>query len=357
VKIVTQEQLGPLSTLGVGGNADYYAEASSEEDVRAAVGYADARGLDLWVLGGGSNLVIADDGLRALVLKVALKGVSHHEKAAQIELTVRAGELWDDVVAYSVERRWAGLECLSGIPGLVGATPIQNVGAYGQEVSDTIRSVHAFDRKTKALVELGASECHFEYRSSVFKKAEPDRYIVLGVTYELRVDGAPTIEYAELSGALAGSSSPSLAQVRDTVIALRTRKSMVLSTSDPNGRSCGSFFVNPVIDAAKVEEIARLTHPLKPPAFAQGMDRYKVAAAWLIERAGFEKGTRRGTVGLSNRHSLAIVCHEGAKARDVVRLAREIQNRVFERFGVLLSPEPSFAGFNRFEQGLPLLDD
>ena len=348
--------LAPLSTMGVGGSARFYVEARDEGTVLAAVDWAHEHGLPLRILGGGSNLVVADAGVDALVLRVAIRGVTVQEAGASADLTAAAGEPWDDVVRLAVERGWAGLECLSGIPGLVGATPIQNVGAYGQEVSDTITAVRVLDRTERRIVTLSPDACGFGYRDSAFKSRTPDRHVVLAVTYRLRPGGAPAVRYAELERQLAGRGiqAPTLADVRASVLAVRRAKSMVLDPDDPNRRSCGSFFVNPVVPARDAERIAAVAGDPGMPRWPEtGGARVKLAAAWLVERAGFARGLADGAAGISTRHTLAIVAREGARAADVVRVARRVRDGVHARFGVRLVPEPVFWGFPGMEGGLP----
>ena len=348
--------LAPLSTMGVGGPARYYVEARDEDAVRAALEWAERRGLPVWVLGGGSNLVVADGGVDGLVVRVALRGVAAREVGRTIELTAAAGEPWDDIVRHAVEQGWAGLECLSGIPGLVGATPIQNVGAYGQEVSETVAAVRVLDRATRTVLSLDPAACGFGYRDSAFKSRTPDRYVVLAVTYRLRPGGAPTVRYADLQRHLAarGTGTPGLADVREAVLEIRRSKSMVLDPADPNRRSCGSFFVNPVVSSPEAERIAAAAGDEAMPRWPEpGGQRVKLAAAWLVERAGLSRGYVEGHAGISSRHTLAIVAREGARAVDVVRVARRMRDAVRARFGVSLVPEPVFWGFARTEDGLP----
>lgn len=344
---VERVSLAAHCTLGVGGPARFFVEARDEGAVRAAVQWAARRGVGVLVLGGGSNLVVADEGVEALVLKIALRGVRIDKATAGVEVTAAAGEPWDDLVGDTVEQGWAGLECLSGIPGLVGATPIQNVGAYGQEVSDTLAAVRALDCETRAIVTLSPEDCGFGYRDSLFKSRVPRRYIVLAVTYRLRPGGAPTVRYADIARDLEArrSQAPSLGDVRESVLRVRRAKSMVLEGGDPNGRSCGSFFLNPVVEAAELAHIeARAGGDGAMPRWPQADGRVKLSAAWLIERAGFARGQAEGPVGLSTRHPLAIVCHEGARARDVAAFARRVRDRVREHLGVRLHPEPVFWG-------------
>jgi UDP-N-acetylmuramate dehydrogenase len=341
--------LAPYCTMAVGGLARYFAEARDEGTLHEALVWATARGLDLFVLGGGSNLVVADEGVDGLVIKVALRGISWHAAGSAVELAAAAGEPWDDVVRHTVERGWAGLECLSGIPGLVGATPIQNVGAYGQEVSDVLSQVRALDRQTGTIRTMGPAECGFGYRDSAFKSAEPGRFVVLSVSYRLVPGGAPTVRYADVERDLEHRwiGAPSLADIRQSVLAIRRAKSMVLDAEDENRRSCGSFFLNPIITAGELRRVEkRAGADAAMPRWPERDGRMKLSAAWLIERAGFARGQRQGAVGLSTRHTLAIVCHDGARARDVVGFARRLQAAVEERFGVRLRPEPVLWGLN-----------
>jgi UDP-N-acetylmuramate dehydrogenase len=264
------------------------------------------------------------------------------EDAEAVTFHVAAGEQWDDVVAFAVAKRWAGIECLSGIPGLTGATPIQNVGAYGQEVSETIINVELIERDTGRVVTMTNRECGFGYRQSIFKNAAKDRYIVAGVTFRLNPGGAAAIRYPELQKYLDEHAIDphDLLRVRDAVIAIRKRKGMVLDPSDPDTRSDGSFFMNPVLTPAQFEQF-----PAKDaPHFPSG-DQIKLSAAWLIEHAGFHKGFIHGNVGLSSKHTLAIINRGGGTAREVLELVGMIQERVRETFGVEIQPEPNFIGF------------
>lgn len=338
--------LAPYCTMGVGGPARFLVEVADETAVLAAFQWAQERGLALYLLGGGSNLVVADTGVDGLVVQVALKGVRSRDVGDGVEVTAAAGEPWDALVAHTVERGWAGLECLSGIPGLVGATPIQNVGAYGQEVSQTVTAVRALDRRAGDIVTLAGEGCGFGYRTSRFKRDEPDRFIVLSVTYRLRPGGAPAVRYADVERELArrGIARPSLADVRSSVLAIRRSKSMVLDPADPNRRSCGSFFLNPVVDQATFERVSRAAGDPAMPRWREADARVKLSAAWLIEHAGLRRGDGPGPVALSTGHSLAIVCREGARSTDVAAFARDIRSRVEARFGIRLVPEPVFWG-------------
>jgi UDP-N-acetylmuramate dehydrogenase len=350
--------LAPCGTLGVGGPARFFLEAPAEADLLAGLDWATRRGVACRILGGGSNLVVADGGVDGLVVRLALRGVVIREDTDAVEVTAGAGDDWDALVHATVERGWAGLECLSGIPGLVGATPIQNVGAYGQEVGDTVSRVRALDRATGAIVTLDPPACGFAYRDSAFKSREPERYVVLAVTYRLRRGGPPTIRYAELAEYLSGRgiTAPTLADAREAVLTIRRAKSMVLEAGDENRRSCGSFFVNPIVAAADSARVDARAGDGAMPRWPQPDGRVKLSAAWLIQQAGFRRGERDGPVGLSTRHTLAIVAHDGARARDVLAFAWRLRTRVEARFGVRLVPEPVFWGFpGPLEDGLPRL--
>lgn len=350
-------KLAQHTTLRLGGAAREFWTAESEEEVLAAVRRAKALGLPLHVLGGGSNLVVSDDGVDAVVLRLAERGVRESEEADRTVALVGAGMPWDDWVRLSVERGCAGLECLSGIPGEVGATPIQNVGAYGQEVAETISRLRVLDREAETIDWMPGSACGFGYRTSRFKGPDSGRLLVLAVEFSLPKGERTRARYPELERALAerADGAPSLAQVRETVLDLRRQKSMLLDPSDENGRSCGSFFTNPVLTKADVERVQNRAGE-QPPSFPQPDGRIKVPAAWLIERAGLSRGTRHGSVGLSTRHTLALVAHDGATTAEIVRFAWHVRERVEAAFGVRLWPEPVFWGFSRLDDGLPALE-
>ena len=348
--ILENVSLAPRTTLSVGGPARFYAEPRSPAAVRAALEWAGERAIAVRVLGGGSNLLVADRGVAALVLGVHITGVDVYTSPDAVHVTAGAGEPWDPFVERAVDSGWAGLECLSGIPGKVGATPIQNVGAYGQDVSETIERVDAIDRATAEPVTFSARECAFAYRDSAFKHALADRFVLTSVTFRLTPGGAPALRYAELTRALAGAPSPTLAQVRATVIALRRSKSMVFDPADENHRSAGSFFTNPLVTEPQLAAAREAARPLlrageKIPEFPAEPGLTKLSAGWLIERAGFPRGTHEGAVGLSTRHALAIVNRGSATAADIVAFATRIKRGVFETFGVSLVPEPVLLGF------------
>ena len=327
--------LAPFTTLGIGGPARYFIHAGTEKTVLEGVHFALEQGVPLLVLGGGSNLVVADAGFPGVVLRVEIKG--RHWSGER--LTAGAGEDWDGVAAGVVARNLSGVECLSGIPGSVGGTPVQNVGAYGQEVSGTLAAVRAYDRQTNRIVDLSREDCAFSYRKSIFNTTARDRYIVLDVTYAFSRDAAPCIEYPDLKRELENVSHPTLIQVRDAVRRLRARKAMLIQEGDPDCRSAGSFFKNPIFSPeafARLESLAG--EPL--PRFPAPAGEVKTSAAWLIEHSGIAKGYRHGRAGVSTKHTLALVNTGGATAEELMALAREIRERVEDRYGVRLDIEP-----------------
>ncbi|HEY4013107.1 MAG TPA: UDP-N-acetylmuramate dehydrogenase [Polyangiaceae bacterium] len=335
--------LAPLTTLRLGGRAARLAEVGTEEDVVAAVHDADARSEKVFVLGAGSNVVVGDGGFPGLTVRMAMRGVAVRRDGDRVTVDVAAGEEWDALVGRAVGEGWAGIESISGVPGLVGATPIQNVGAYGQEVCETIVSVRAYDRPAAAFVDIDGAACGFAYRASIFKRS--DRWIVTSVkfAFPLRRDGI--VRYAELARALGvaeGARAPS-DRVREAVIALRRSKGMVSDGADPESVSVGSFFVNPVVDAA-VERMVAERAGATPPAFDAPGGKRKIAAGWLVEHAGFTKGWGQGSVGVSRKHALALVHRGGGTTGELLALARTIRDGVRARFGVVLEPEPVFVG-------------
>jgi len=349
VKARIQENvaLGPLTTFGIGGPAQYFVDAPSENAVLEALQFAKDRNLPVFVLGGGSNLLVADRGFPGLVMKIGLTGIdweTHRDKAV---VRAGAGEEWDRFVGLCVDRDLAGVECLSGIPGSVGGTPVQNVGAYGQEVSEVLVSVRAYDRKTDSVVQLSHEDCRFTYRSSLFNTTAKDRYIVLQVTYSLTRHGNPAIRYPEVQREFEGRAGrPLLAEVRESVRRIRARKAMLLVEGDPDCRSAGSFFKNPVITEQQFAELQAVAGP-GVPRYPAGPAKVKTAAAWLIEHAGFSKGYSSGSAALSSKHTLALINKGGATAEEILRLAREIRDRVESKFGIRLFPEPVFLGFDQ----------
>ena len=347
----TDAPLAPLTTLRLGGPADRLVTVTDEEELVDAVRDADAAGERLLLLAGGSNLVIADAGFPGLVVRVATRGIDQAPaRDGRVRVTVQAGEPWDGVVAAAVVAGLAGIECLSGIPGSTGATPIQNVGAYGQDVSATVTAVRVLDRRTGAVEELPPEACGFAYRSSAFRGR--DTHVVLAVTFSLaRAAAAEPVRYAELARALdveVGASAP-LDEVREAVLRLRRGKGMVIDPDDPDSVSAGSFFTNPILAAEDFEALERRAAErfgaaVRPPRFPEPDGRVKTSAAWMIERAGFSKGYGEGAIGISAKHALALVNRGGGTTAELVALAREIAGGVRDTLGVELQPEPTLVG-------------
>ena len=343
--------LAPLTTLKIGGPARFLVEPRNVGEVQEAVAFARSRDLPLFVLGGGSNLVVADSGWPGVVLKVAIQGIdqqSAHDDDGKVLFDAGAGESWDKFVSHAVMARCAGVECLSGIPGSVGGTPVQNVGAYGQEVADTIASVQVLDLKDNLVRELCPEACGFSYRSSIFNTTERGRFIVLRVTYALTPGGSPRITYADLKRHFEGrETTPNLAETREAVRHIRARKGMLIVPGDPDCQSAGSFFKNPILSEDQHKDLQQraAARGLTVPSYPALETRKKVSAAWLVERSGFAKGFGFGRVGISTRHALAIVNRGGATAKDVLTLQEQIQQRVEEIWGVRLEPEPVMVGF------------
>jgi UDP-N-acetylmuramate dehydrogenase len=334
--------LAERTTLRLGGPAAELVEAETEAELIAEVQAADREGRPLLVLGGGSNLVVDDAGFDGTVVAVGIRGVDVDTDAcggAMVRLS--AGEPWDDFVATAVQEGWVGVEALSGIPGLAGATPIQNVGAYGQEVAETIATVRVWDRREQRVRTMAAADCGFGYRSSRFK-SDPQAFVVLSVTFQFRLGdlGAP-VRYAELARALGVDVGERVLakDIREAVLGLRRGKGMVLDPDDHDTWSAGSFFTNPVVDA----EVAERLGPTAP-SWPQPDGTVKVSAAWLIGQAGFEKGIRRGNVGLSGKHALALTNRGGGTTAELLALAREIRDAVRERSGITLVNEPVTVG-------------
>ena len=339
--------LAPLTTLGVGGSARWFARATHVDHLAAGSEHDDA----LFVLGGGSNVVVSDEGFGGLVLQIAIGGVSTIAHDEDMILTAGAGESWDALVAFAVSQDLAGIECLSGIPGTVGGTPIQNVGAYGQEVATVIEWVAAFDRVTRAAVRLSRYDCAFAYRMSRFKREDAGRFVIGEVTFRLKRGAPPTVTYPDVVDHLAQQNirCPTAQYVRDAVLRIRRGKGMVLDAEDSDTRSVGSFFMNPVVDRTTFDRIAPAPH------YLMDNDGVKIPAAWLIQQSGFARGHVDGAVGLSTKHPLAIINRGGATARDVLRLAHRIKRAVRERFDVNLRPEPVFVGFSHDDDDVAFL--
>lgn len=350
--------LSGYTTFRIGGRARYFIEGKSEPDIIDAIRWADAAKTAVHILGGGSNLVISDAGISGLVLRIVHGNVTAEEHGDCVAVRASAGVPWDEVVRLAAERNLSGIECLSGIPGCVGATPIQNVGAYGQEVSQSLVRVRAYDRVEQRQVTLSRDDCELEYRDSRFKSREPNRFVILNVEFELQRQPPKRPDHGELVTTLEGLGRDNLtvAQIRSTVLDLRRKKSMLVDASQDTLRSAGCFFVNPIVPAEVGRALTTREGP-SMPVFPQPDGRTKLSAGWLIERAGFSRGHSEGPVGLSPYHCLVLVAHERARAEQVVGLAHRIRDRVLDRFGIRLIPEPNFWGFDQFDAGLPLLND
>lgn len=338
-----------LTTLGVGGAARFLARPESVDEIRYCLEKARAQSLEVFVLGGGSNLLVADDGFDGLVLSPQNQSIECVEKSSEsVLLRVGAGCVWDDFVQYCVQHGYAGAECLSGIPGCMGAAPIQNIGAYGQEVSQMIESVKAIVREDGELVEYAKEDCAFGYRTSTFKAERRGLDIVVEVMMRLRIGPADKPRYPELVRGC-GADCTDLKTLRETVLALRRSKSMVYDPTDPNHRSAGSFFVNPIVNKDQLASVREVVLQMgisleDMPCFVQANGSWKLSAAWLMDKSGFGKGFGEGCVGLSTNHCLAIVNRGGARASDIEELARQVRDGVQKRFGVTLVPEPVYLG-------------
>jgi UDP-N-acetylmuramate dehydrogenase len=344
MQFLQEVSLAPYTTFQIGGPARWFAEAVSEDDIAAGIVFAAERKLPLFILGGGSNLLVSDAGFPGLVLRIGLRGIESEQESGGAILSAAAGEDWDGLVAHAVAAELAGIECLSGIPGTVGGTPVQNVGAYGQEVSQTIVTVRAFDRKTSEFVDLAASDCGFSYRRSIFNSSQRDRYVVSRVRYALRRDAPANFLYADVARYFAARNvtEPTLSDVRDAVRSIRAQKGMLIVPGDADCRSAGSFFKNPVVPLSTLDSLAGELKLEKQsiPAYPAQKGEVKLSAAWLIERAGFAKGYVLGNAGISSRHTLALINRGGASATEVTALRDKVIDAVASRFAVRLEPEP-----------------
>jgi UDP-N-acetylmuramate dehydrogenase len=348
MQFLEQVPLAPYTTFQIGGPARWFAEAASEDDIAAGIAFAAERHLPLFVLGGGSNLLVSDAGFPGLVLRIALRGITSIQESGRVIVSSAAGEDWDGLVAYAVDTGCAGIECLSGIPGTVGGTPVQNVGAYGQEVSQTIVTVRAFDRTKGVFVDLSSAACGFSYRRSIFNTVQKERYIVSRVDYALYENGPANFVYADLARyfAVHNQASPTLAEVREAVRTIRAQKGMLLVDGNSDCRSAGSFFKNPIVAATVVDSLAEElgVERRSIPAYPAQDGEVKLSAAWLIEQAGFQKGYALGHAGISSRHTLALINRGGANAAEIIALRDRVTEVVATRFGVRLEPEPVWLG-------------
>ncbi|MEW5799216.1 MAG: UDP-N-acetylmuramate dehydrogenase [Bacteroidota bacterium] len=350
MKILEHIPLAPYTTLGLGGTAKYFCVCSSVEEILESLEFARNKNLRAHILSGGSNTVFSDSGFDGIVVKVDVKGISFVDDGDDVLVSVKAGEDWEKFVAMCVEKGYAGIECLSGIPGSVGATPIQNVGAYGQEVKDTIEKVSSIDCSTFQEISFSNLDCQFSYRQSRFKSRDAGKYIITEVTFRLKKNGHPTINYPEVRKIVEDSvplssltdGRESLEAVRSVVLSLRKKKSMVIDPNDPDTKSVGSFFMNPIVDDTQLLLLRHRWNEIGDgttvPTFASG-EKTKIPAAWLIEKSGFKKGYTKNGVGISSNHTLALVNRGGTTAA-LLALAKEIRDGVEKKFGIRLEQEP-----------------
>lgn len=366
IDIREQVPLAPQTTLGVGGPARFFVTVTNQEELLDAVHFAEENGAPIFVLVGGSNVVISDSGFPGLVIKMQMKGIEAHFDGDDVLVRAGAGDVWDSLVAYCVERGWSGLECLSGIPGSVGAAPVQNIGAYGVSVAPFVHHVEVFDRASKKIHILSAGDCAFAYRDSIFKHPEGSSYMITHVTFRLKksaITHTPSYHdiqnyFSESPGLRRGfarelgmTDEVSLADLRNAIIEIRSRKGMVLLPGYETYKSAGSFFKNPVVIPdvflrARAAVGACPDGACTPPWFWSQKDgQVKIAAACLLEASGFPKGYREGRVGISPKHALAIINCGGATAAEIVAFAEKIQQRVLNKFGISLQPEAHYIGF------------
>ncbi len=339
--------LAPYTTLGIGGPARFFCTINTEADIPAALHYAVKNHLSTFILGGGSNLLISDEYYEGLVLHMAIPGVTVTPHGSKILYDAAAGESWDALVSRAVADNASGIECLAGIPGTVGGTPVQNVGAYGQEVSETIASVRVFDTESESFTDLTPQQCGFRYRQSIFNGTERNRYIVTRVRFALTQDGPPRLAYADLQKHFANATTPpTLAETAAAVREIRRSKGMLLVPGDPDCRSAGSFFKNPIVDAAILPKLAQILSidAEKIPRYPAAEGKIKLPAAWLLEQAGFHKGFALGPAAISSRHTLALInkgdANGSATAADIIALRNQIQHTIQTNFGIALHQEP-----------------
>jgi UDP-N-acetylmuramate dehydrogenase len=350
-KIVIRENvcLADFTTFRVGGPARYFTEVSSEKEARQAFAFAAERGLSHFIIGGGSNILFSDDGFPGLVILNRIKGIAYDRDGDSILVTVGGGEDWQDFVDLCVEKGWQGIECLAGIPGTAGASPIQNVGAYGQEISQVLEKVRCLEIRTGEAVTFNNEKCAFRYRESIFNTVEAGKYLVTSVTFRLKKDGATSANYRELADRLSAIPAPTPADVRDAVMAIRDTKGLVVRAGYESCRCAGSFFKNPIVTTARFEQIQGIVARHGGGsnwAWPLPSGDVKISAACLIQCSGFDRGYRKGNAGISPRHTLILISYDGASAGEIAGFAGEVQQRVLERFGVLLLPEVRFAGFD-----------
>ncbi len=341
--------LAPLTTLRIGGPARYFVAVRSEAELRDAMLWAREKKLPAFVLGGGSNLVVSDAGWPGLLIKMEIAGIRRSRENGKDIFAAGAGVDWNEFVASAIGSNCAGVECLNGIPGTVGATPVQNVGAYGQDVSETIVRVRALVRESLEPVEFTNDECAFSYRSSRFNSIDQDIYIITRVDFALVPDGHPKVEYGDVKKYFAASGeAATLLSVSEAVWKIRRAKAMVITDDEPDSRSAGSFFKNPIVPASKYNQLAQSAREegTEIPSFPAGDGQVKIPAAWLIEHSGLRKGFTLGRVGISSKHTLALVNRGGATSAELLALKELVQKKVCDQYGIELRPEPVFLGFD-----------
>lgn len=349
--IKEQYPLGGLTTFGIGGSARYFAVVTSEEEAREALAFARHKGIETFVLGGGSNILISDQGFPGLVILNGIKGFTSRPAAGEddeVLVTAGAGEDWDGFTRRCIESNLQGIECLSGVPGTVGAAPVQNIGAYGQSADSVVEQVRALEVAAGRAVIFTNQECSFGYRKSLFNSIAAGRYLIVEATFKLKQNGAPSVTYHDLKAALSGLPDPTLQQVREAVLKIREGKGLLALDGYERFKSAGSFFKNPVVSAEHftgVEEAVRKAGGCANWSWPQRSGEVKVSAACLIQSAGFVRGFRKGNVGISPRHTLAVINYGDATAGEVAAFARQVQEAVLRQFGVVLKPEVQFVGF------------
>lgn len=348
---------GERTSLAVGGNAAWGAAVNSTDMLDETLRWARSQRLPWRIFGEGSNTLVSDNGYDGVLIEWTPSKISFTEKERVVDVHADAGANWDRAVRAAVEQNAAGIECLSGIPGTVGAAPIQNIGAYGQELSDVAMHVEVWDTLLCSVQTISAQSCAFRYRNSRFKSEDAGRFIVIGVALQLELGGPPSLAYRDLRERFAKyDRTPTLGEVREAVLDIRRTKSMVLDENDPESRSAGSFFMNPILDAAELDKVSRIARDAKiadeVPSYAMSDGRRKVPAAWLIERSGIIRGFTLRYAHVSKKHTLALVADEHATTADIVSLARHVRTTVSDTWGVELSPEPGFVGFDQTTQDL-----
>ncbi len=348
IKILENYPIKQLTTLNIGGNARYFAEVTNDSELKEVIEFAKVKNLPIFIISGGSNILISDDGFNGMVIKNNITGIKEEVVGDKTILTIGAGENWDSTVQYAVGRFLSGLECLSGIPGSVGAAPVQNIGAYGKEVSSVIKEVVSFDIKNNSIARFSKDACDFSYRKSIFNSTEAGRYVILEVIFEFdnKKQAETDFSYKDLKEYFENIPKPSLQEIRNAVIEIRVRKGMVIHPQYESFKSAGSFFKNPVVSKELFAEVnGKIRDVDSKWSWEQADGNVKISAAKLIERAGFHKGFKLGEAGISPKHSLSLINLGHAKAEDILSLAKAIINKVKDEFGIALEPEVLFVGF------------